>query len=256
MAAPNADGHVLKMTQDGKFVMQVGKKHVMRDSIATDHFFAVAKIHEYAPANEIFVADGYGNKRVAVIDEDTGKVKRFWGAYGNKPDDMVAMSLSPYTPGAPLPQQFRGPVHCAEPTNDGLVYVCDRTNDRLQVFDLEGHYKAEVQVAPESKSDGSVWDIDFSKDKEQKYMYVADGRSQRVHIFDRKSLVELTNFGSGGHYPGEFYSLHSLTVDAKGNIYTTETYEGRRVQKFTYKGLAPVTKKDQGVVWPARTTGQ
>jgi DNA-binding beta-propeller fold protein YncE len=247
------DGHILKFTQDGKFIMQVGKKGVAQDSNATDHFYMVAKIHIYPKTNEVFVADGYGNKRVAVVDADTGKFKRYWGAYGNRPDDAAATVtvMGPYTPGGALAKQFRGPVHCAEPSNDGLVYVCDRTNDRVQVFRLDGTYVTEIQVMPESKGDGSTWDVDFSKDPEQKYMFLADGRNQKVHIYDRKSLVELTNFGTGGHYPGQWYSLHSIALDSKGNLYTTETYQGRRVQKFTYKGLAPVTKKEQGAVWPS-----
>jgi hypothetical protein len=244
------DGMVLKFTQDGKFLMKVGGSFQTADSNAMDRFWKVAKVHMYPKTNEVFVADGYGNKRVAVIDADTGKMKRYWGAYGEKPVDG---QLPAYVPGAPLVRQFRGPVHCAEPSNDGLVYVCDRTNDRLQVFTLEGKYVTEIQVMPESKSDGSTWDVDFSKDPEQKYMYLADGRNQKVHIFDRKSLVELTNFGSGGHYPGEWYSLHSIAVDTHGNLYTTETYEGRRVQKFTYKGLRAVTHKEQGVVWPSNS---
>jgi DNA-binding beta-propeller fold protein YncE len=193
------------------------------------------------------VADGYGNKRVAVLDADTGKFKRYWGAYGNKPDDA---DLGRYDPKLPPAKQFRGPVHCAEPSDDGLVYVCDRTSDRIQIFNLEGQFQKEVFVETDSLSDGSVWDIDFSKDPQQKYLYLADGRNQKIHIFDRASMTELTNFGEGGHYPGQWYSLHSIAVDSKGNIYTTETYQGRRVQKFTYKGLAPVTKKEQGTVWP------
>ena len=245
------DGQILKFTQDGKFIMMVGKGGTVQDSQARDHFYMVAKIHIYPKTNEVFVADGYGNKRVAVIDADTGAFKRFWGAYGQPPND--ALNLGTYTPGGPLAKGFRGPVHCAEPTNDGFVYVCDRTNDRVQVFRLDGSYVNEFQVMPESRGDGSTWDVEFSKDPAQKYMYVADGRNQKIHIYDRLSLTELTSFGSGGHYPGEWYSLHSIAVDSKGNIYTTETYQGRRVQKFTYKGLAPVTKKDQGVVWPGLT---
>jgi DNA-binding beta-propeller fold protein YncE len=248
------DGHVLKFTQDGKFLMQVGikKQGLTADSNATDRFYLVAKIHVYPKTNEAFLADGYGNKRVAVIDADTGKMKRYWGAYGNKPSDGPMVPAA-YTPGGVLSQQFRGPTHCAEPTNDGFVYVCDRTNNRVQVFTLEGKYLNEFQVMPESRGDGSTWDIDFSKDAAQKYMYVADGRNQKIHIYDRLSLKALTSFGSGGHYPGQWYSLHSIAVDSKGNLYTTETYQGRRVQKFTYKGLAPVTAYDQGVVWPRST---
>jgi DNA-binding beta-propeller fold protein YncE len=250
-----SDGMVLKFTKDGKFLNMFGvkKEGLGPDSLAQDRFYLVAKIHVLPKTNEAFLADGYGNKRVAVIDADTGKMKRFWGAYGNPPDDKL--DLGAYTPGAALAKGFRGPVHCAEPSVDDIVYVCDRTNDRLQMFTLEGKFLSEVQIQPESKGDGSTWDVDFSKDPAQKYLYLADGRNQRIHIFDRKSMVELTNFGTGGHYPGQWYSLHSIAVDSKGNLYTTETYQGRRVQKFTYKGLAPVTRKDQGTVWPT-STGQ
>ena len=181
---------------------------------------------------------------------DTGKFKRYWGAYGNKPDDAAAAAAPRYTPGSTPSQQFRGPVHCADVSVDGLVYVCDRTSDRLQVFTRDGKFVKEIFVEPDSLADGSTWDVAFSKDPQQKYMYVADGRNQKLHIFDRQSLTELTNFGEGGHYPGQFYSMHSIAVDSKGNLYTTETYQGRRVQKFVYKGLAPVTKKEQGTPWP------
>jgi 6-phosphogluconolactonase (cycloisomerase 2 family) len=182
-----------------------------------------------------------------VIDADTGKFKRYWGAYGNKPDDK---SLGRYDPDAPPAQQFRNPVHCAELSNDGLLYVCDRVNDRIQVFTPDGKYVKEQFIARRSLSDGSVWDIAFSKDPQQKYIYLADGRNQKVYIIDRNTLEVLTSFGDGGRQPGQFYGVHSIATDSKGNIYTTETYEGRRLQKFVYKGLAPVTKLDQGTVWP------
>jgi hypothetical protein len=247
------DGHVLKFTLDGTFVMQVGRKGVMRDSMARDHFFQVAKTFFYAPANEVFVADGYGNKRVAVIDADTGQMKRFWGAYGKPPDDAAALAQGPYDPAATY-QHFRGPVHCADVSNDGFVYVCDRTSNRLQVFRPDGTYVREVYIARDSRSDGAVWDVAFSRDPQQRFLYVADGRNQKLRIFDRQSLTELTNFGKGGHYPGEWYSLHNIATDSKGNLYTVETYQGRRLQRFLYKGLAPVTRKEQGVPWPATAT--
>ena len=97
---------------------------------------------------------------------------------------------------------------------------------------------------------GSAWDIAFSKDQQQKYIYLADGENDRVHIIDRQSLEVLTTFGEGGRQPGEFYGVHSIATDSKGNIYTTETYRGQRVQKFVYKGIAAVPKADQGVLWP------
>jgi hypothetical protein len=245
------DGHVLKFTLDGKFVMQVGKKGVTRNSLAEDHFFMVAKTFFHAPTNEVFVADGYGNRRVAVIDADNGKMKRFWGAYGKPPDDKAALSQGPYDPTVQY-QHFRGPVHCADVSNDGLVYVCDRTSNRLQIFRTDGTFVREVYMARDSRADGAVWDTAFSRDPQQRFLYVADGRNQKMRIFDRQSMEELTNFGKGGHYPGEWYSLHNVATDSKGNIYTVETYQGRRLQRFLYKGLAPVRAKQQGVVWPSR----
>jgi DNA-binding beta-propeller fold protein YncE len=247
------DGHILKFTQDGKFVMQVGKKGVTRDSMARDHFFQVAKTFFYAPANEVFVADGYGNKRVAVIDATTGQMKRFWGAYGKPPDDAAALAQGAYDPTVTY-QQFRGPVHCADVSVDNLVYVCDRTSNRLQIFRPDGTFVREVFMARDSRSDGAVWDVAFSRDPQQRFLYVADGRNQKLRIFDRQSMTELTNFGKGGHYPGEWYSLHNIATDSKGNLYTVETYQGRRLQRFIYKGLAPVTQKEQGVPWPATAT--
>ena len=248
------DGHILKFTQDGKFLMQVGIKQagLGPDSNSQERFYLVAKVSVDARTNEVYVADGYGNRRVVVIDGDTGKFKRYWGAYGNKPSDEAAPYR--YTNGSVPLQQFRGPVHCADISVDNLIYVCDRTSDRLQVFTREGKFQKEIFVAPDSLGDGSTWDVAFSKDAQQKYLYLADGRNQKLRIYDRQSLTELTNFGEGGHYPGQFYSMHSIAVDSKGNLYTTETYQGRRVQKFTYKGLGPVMKKEQGTVWPRRTT--
>ena len=182
-----------------------------------------------------------------VFDADTGKYKRHWGAYGHKPDDT---NPGPYNPDAPPAQQFRNPVHCAQLANDGLLYVCDRTADRIQVFKTDGTFVKETFVAKETLGDGSVFDIAFSKDPQQKYLYLADGSNMKIHIFERDTMQELTTFGDGGRQPGEFYAVHSIDTDSKGNLFTTETYRGQRVQKFRYKGLAAVTKKDQGVVWP------
>ena len=245
------DGLVLKFTRDGKFVKQFGKKGVKADSNATDHFFQVAKIFVDEKNNELYVADGYGNKRVVVMDTETGQFKRYWGAYGNKPDDK---DLGRYNPTAPLAQQFRNPVHCADLSADGFVYVCDRVNDRMQVFTKEGKFVKEQQYQKDSLGDGSVWDVAFSKDPQQKYLFMSDGRNSKIRVIDRQSLQELYNFGEGGHYPGQFYSIHSIAIDSKGNLYTTETYQGRRVQKFVAKGVGSVPRKDMGVVWPTSTS--
>ena len=248
------DGLVLKFTQDGKFISMFGKKGVQVDSNSTEHFGQVAKIFIDAKENEAYIADGYGNKRVAVIDADTGKFKRYWGAYGNKPDDT---NLGRYNPDAPPAQQFRTPVHCAEMSKDRLVYVCDRVNDRIQVFTPEGKFIKESWVSKRTLGDGSTWDIAFSNDPQQKFIYLADGKDERVWILDRQSLEILTSFGDGGKMPGQFYAVHSIATDSKGNIYTTETYDGRRLQRFLYKGMQTVTKgEEQGTVWPKVTSSK
>ena len=243
-----ADSHVLKFSRDGEFLASYGEVGAdMPNSNSTNSFGRVAKISFDAAANEAYLADGYVNKRVAVLDINTGELKRFWGAYGNTPDDT---RMGPYDPDAPLPQQFRNPVHCADPSNDGFVYVCDRQANRIQVFRKDGTFVDEVRIAPRTLGDGSTWDIAFSRDPEQRYMYVADGKNMKVYVMDRLNLEVLTSFGDGGRQPGLFFAVHSIATDSQGNIYTTETYEGKRVQKFVYKGLGPVTAMNQGAPWP------
>jgi len=240
------DSHILKFTRDGKFLQQIGEPGKPADSNSQTHFGRVAEIAIDAKQNEAYIADGYGNKRVVVLDVDTGEFKRYWGAYGNKPvDERVD-----YKPEGPLPQQFRGPVHCAIPSNDGLVYVCDRGADRVQVFKTDGTFVTEKVIAPKTLAQGSTWDIAFSKDPQQTYMYVVDGQNMKVWILERESLEILTTFGDGGRQPGLFYAPHSIVTDSKGNIYTTETYDGKRIQKFLYQGLKPVPKENQGAAWP------
>ncbi len=261
------DSQILKFTKDGKFLLQVGKKGARRKEGAAAgngegaaagfaggsndelNFGRVAKIFVDRQANEAYIADGYLNKRVAVLDADTGKMKRWWGAYGNKPDDTP---LAPYDPAAPPTKQFHNPVHCADMSVDRFIYVCDRVGDRLQIFTPDGKFIKEAFYETNTKNAGSVWDIAFSKDPQQKYIFMADGVNEKVKIVDRQTLEELTTFGDGGRQPGTFYGVHSIATDSKGNLYTTETYEGKRVQRFLYKGLTPVTKMNQGgmATWP------
>jgi hypothetical protein len=241
------DAHLLKFTQEGKFLMQVGKMGTLKGSNDPDNFGRVAKIWVDPKTNEAYVADGYRNKRVAVLDADTGKMKRYWGAYGNRPDDA---DPGKYNPAAPPGKQFRNPVHCVERSNDGLVYVCDRQGDRVQVFNPDGTFVKEAFFAKETLASGSAWDIAFSKDAAQKYIFLADGTNEKVRIVLRDSLKEISNFGDGGRQPGQFFGVHSIATDSKGNVYTTETYEGKRVQKFVYKGLGMVPAGEQGVIWP------
>jgi DNA-binding beta-propeller fold protein YncE len=241
------DNMVLKFTQDGKFLMQIGKPGKSKGSNDVENLRKPAKMFVDPKTNELYVADGYGNHRVIVFDAETGKYKRHWGAYGHVPDDI---DHGRYKPDDPPPQQFRNPVHCAELSHDNLLYVCDRVNDRIQVFKPDGTFIKEKFINKQTLGSGSVWDIAFSKDPQQKFIYLADGENDKVHIIDRDSLEVLTSFGDGGRQPGQFYGVHSIATDSKGNIYTTETYRGQRVQKFVYKGMGPVTKVDQGVVWP------
>ena len=245
------DNMVLKFTQDGKFLMQIGKPNQSKGSNDVENLRLPAKTFIDKDTNEVYVADGYGNHRVIVYDADTGKYKRHWGAYGHKPEDT---DLGKYDPDAPPAQQFRNPVHCAEIANDGLLYVCDRVNDRIQVFHKDGTFVKEGFVEKRTLGSGSAWDVAFSKDPKQTYIYLADGENDRIHILLRDTLEVLTTFGEGGRQPGEFYGPHSIATDSKGNIYVTETYRGQRVQKFIYKGMAPVTKKDQGVLWPKKVS--
>ncbi len=241
------DDMVLKFTMDGRFLLQIGHVGASKGSNDTENLKGPAKMFVDPATNELYVADGYGNKRVIVFDADTGKYKRHWGAYGHVPDDA---DQPPYDPNAPADQQFRNPVHCAQLANDGLLYVCDRANDRIQVFHKDGTFVKEQVIEKKTLGDGSVWDIAFSRDPQQKFIFLTDGANEKVHILLRDTLQVLTSFGDGGRQPGQFYAVHSIATDSKGNIYTTETYRGQRVQKFVYKGMGPLTKEDQGVLWP------
>jgi hypothetical protein len=243
------DSQILKFTPEGKFLMQAGHYGKNAGSNDPENFGRVAEIYVDPKTNEAYVADGYRNRRVVVLDADTGKMKRFWGAYGNKPDDGAQ---GPYNPTATALQQFRSPVHCVALANDNLLYVCDRQHDRVQVFRPDGTFVKEQFFAKSTLASGSTWEIAFSKDPEQRFIYITDGQNERVRIVQRDTLTELSSFGRGGRQPSEFFGVHSIAVDSKGNIYTTETYEGKRVQKFVYKGIGKVPPGDQGVVWPKR----
>lgn len=224
-----SDHQVLKFTREGSFLMQIGKAGQTSDSNSTDLLGRPAVPIVDAPAGELYVADGYKNRRVIVFDATTGAYKRHWGAYGEKPDDT---DPGAYDPGAPVAKQFRTPVHCVRIANDGLVYVCDRVNDRYQVFRKDGTFVTEVLLEPQSRFVGSVWDIGFSEDPEQKYLYVADGTNNEIHILLRQDGTRIGSFGRGGRQPGQFHWVHTMAVDSQGNIYTGEVDTGKRIQKF------------------------
>jgi DNA-binding beta-propeller fold protein YncE len=241
------DSHVLKFTRAGQFLLQAGESGYGVDSNAENHYSRVAKITYDGEANEMYLADGYGNKRVAVIDASSGDLKRFWGAYGNTPDDA---SLGQYDPSAAPAQQFRGPVHCADPSADGLVYVCDRGGDRIQVFQTDGTFVNEIFIEKNTGGSGAVWDLAFSPDPAQTFLFVADGVNEKIHVVRREGMEYIYNFGDGGRTPGQFYGAHSIATDSRGNVYTTETYEGKRLQKHVFVRMGPAPSGSVGVVRP------
>ena len=245
----NTDTQILKFTKDGKFLLQVGRHGVHNGSNDTQNFWRAAKIWEDPAAGEMYIADGYGNRRVVVVDRETGAYKRHWGAYGTKPDDGP---MPAYQPGQTPSKQFNT-VHCADVSRDGFVYVCDRVNDRVQVFRKDGTFVKEAFFDTNTLRSGSVWDMTFSSDPQQTYLYMANGVDEKINIVLRTTLQVLTSFGDGGRQPGQFFGVHNLAVDSHGNLYATETYTGARIQRFRYKGLAPVTKAVQGVPWPRGT---
>ena len=207
------DSQILKFTKDGKFIMQSGHQGKNAGSNDPENFGRVAQIYVDPKTNEAFVADGYKNKRVAVLDGETGKIKRFWGAYGNKPDDSPQ---GPYIPTATALQQYRSPVHCVALANDGLLYVCDRQHDRVQVFHTDGTFVKEHFFAKDTLASGSTWEIAFSKDPGQNYIYLTDGQNERVRIVKRDTMTELTSFGRGGRQPSEFFGVHSIATELQG----------------------------------------
>ncbi|KPK86195.1 MAG: hypothetical protein AMS27_05615 [Bacteroides sp. SM23_62_1] len=226
------DNQVLKFRPEGTFTLQIGTTGKTGGSNDTTLLGRPADIDVDPITNEVYIADGYQNRRVIIFDATTGRYKRHWGAYGNKPDDSPRDS---YDPDMPPPRQFGNPVHAVRISSDNLVYVCDRSNDRIQVFQKDGTFVYEEFIAGRTMGNGSTWDIDFSCDPEQTFIYVADGTNQCIWILWRESLKVAGNFGRIGRYPGQFIWLHSLAVDSRGNIYTGEVHTGKRVQKFIYQ---------------------
>ena len=223
------DGQLLKFTMDGKFVLQIGKPIEGADSNSTERLGSPADIAVDIAAHEVYAADGYSNRRVVVFDSETGAYKRHWGAYGNKPSDE---KTPPYDPAKPVSQQFGNPVHCVRISKDGLVYVCDRINDRYQIFRKDGTFVSEHFFERNTRLNGSVYEIAFSPDKEQKFIYMVDGSNGEVRIVERANNEVLGRFGRVGRQAGEFTAAHNIAVDQEGNIYTAEVADGMRVQRF------------------------
>ena len=239
---PN-DHQIVKFTQDGRFLLQIGRSGMSRGSNDTENLKQPTTMTVDPVANEVYVADGYGNRRVIVFDADTGEYKRHWGAYGNRPDDADPYNASgatvgpDYDPDKPPARQFSRAVHGVTISEDRLVYVADRVNNRVQVFEPDGTFVKEAFVDKRTRGFGSVFELAFSKDSGQQFLYNPNGMNQSVDILRRDSLEVVGRFGQGGRYPGQFYAVHSITVDSRGNIYTGETLEGKRLQRFLYQGM-------------------
>ena len=265
------DDQILKFTQDGKFIMQIGHGGHKKSNQNTEDLWEPADLFVYPKTNELFVADGYRNKRIIVFDADTGAFKRMWGAYGNVPEDdppaqegagrgrgrgpnpnrIPDKNLPASDPG---PQQFNL-VHGVKVSNDGLVYVADRGGKRVQIFSADGKYINQIWIDRWCETVGqgcgngqTAASVAFSADPQQQFLYVASRSPARIEVYDRKTLKFLESFGRPGVGPGEFDVLHQMNTDSKGNLYVSEVEDGKRIQKFVFKGLQPVTSKSGQVV--------
>ena len=229
----NGGSHIVKFTRDGQYLLTVGRPGVKAGSQDTTAMNGPAGITVDPKTNELYVADGYGNRRVIVFDAVTGVYKRHWGAYGRKPDDSVPFNYNPKGP----PSSQMSTVHCVWIDKRDEVYVCDRANSRVQVFKKDGTFLREAFVAPATLR-GSVFDLAFSRDRDQRFIFVVDGRNEKIWILRRSDLTIIGSFGHAGHWGGGFTVAHNIAIDSRQNIYVSETLTGRRVQRFLYRGLA------------------
>jgi hypothetical protein len=227
----SSDDMLLKFTSAGKFILQIGQSGQSKGNADTVNVHQAADAFVYRPTNELFVADGYANQRVAVFDAKTGKFKRMWGAFGNTPQAPAAGSPAPQQADGSGPSQF-GLVHSIKVSNDGLVYVADRSNTRVQVFTIKGEYRRQVGLPGTGANPQTAAGLAFSPDRDQQFLYVADLGNSQIAILNRRTLEKLGAIGKPGPNPGEFGTLHHLASDSKGNIYTAEIGRNRRVQKF------------------------
>jgi hypothetical protein len=238
MASQLNPSQVVKFTHDGKLIKLFGEGKEAASSSDTKNFAGPTSIYVDPQTNEAYISDGYRNRRIIVIDADTGAFKRMWGAYGKPPKDP--QQKDPF--GSDRSDDSFAVTHCVVAANDGLLYVCDRANSRIQVFKKDGTYVKQVivgdVVVPGAKTHlGTAWYVGFSPDKEQRFMYVADGTNKKIWILRRNDLKVLGSFGHGGRQGGEFQTIHSLAVDSKGNIYAGETLSGNRIQRFLFTGM-------------------
>ena len=224
------DHHMMKFTQDGELVLKIGDVGVSQGSNDPNSVNRAATMEVDPETDEIYVADGYGNRRLVVFDANTGEYKRHWGAYGEVPKDE---NPGPWDPNAPRTTTWRTPVHGLAISNDRRVYVSDRPSNRFQVFELDGTYIMENELAPQTYGPGSTWGAEFDPlDTEQRFLYVPDGTNNKVWALDRATLEPVYSWGTGGKQPGHFDWLHYMGFDSQGNLYTGEVQTGHRIQKF------------------------
>jgi hypothetical protein len=234
-----SDGmHVMKFTQDGKHVLTIGEPGVNKGSNDPDHLGGPANFYVEPKTNELFIADGYINKRVVVYDAATGKYLRHWGAYGRRPEDTEKYDY-PVKVASP-PQQY-STLHGLIGTKDGLIYVSDRRGNRIQVFRQNGEYLTERFVRPETGGSGSGFSLQVSRDPAQSILYLMDGTNQRVWMLRRKDLAILDRFGRPGRQAGEFIRAHMIAIDSKNRMYTGEAGNGRRIQRWILQGTRPAS---------------
>jgi DNA-binding beta-propeller fold protein YncE len=229
---------ILKFTAAGEFVMQIGRRGQSTGNADTVNVHQPADLFVYAPTNEVFVADGYGNQRVVVFDANTGRFKRMWGAFGNTPEAPPpaprGRGAAPPASGPEGPAQF-GLVHAVKVSNDGIVYVADRSNNRVQTFTTDGRYLRQVRVMTDGDVTAVPAGFAFSADEKQQFLYVVDSGPMRVVIFDRETLTQIGVVGMRGPNRGEFDIVHHMAADSQGNLYTAEIVTNNRAQKFVLR---------------------
>jgi DNA-binding beta-propeller fold protein YncE len=222
---PVADDQLLKFTQDGKFVMQIGRSNQSKGNADTRNLHRPADVWVHPQTNELFVADGYGNHRIAVFDADSGAFKRLWGAFGNKPVDADQCQLvTPTSFSDPGPGQF-SIVHAIRVAKDGTVYAADREYRRVQMFTKDGKFLKQVVRTdiPFAR------DLALSPDPGQQFLYVGGGAG--IFILDRKTLEIVGDIQPAG----VIGAGHQIATDSKGNLYIAQTTAG--LQKLTFKGM-------------------
>jgi hypothetical protein len=214
----------MKFTKDGKHLLTIGEPGVNKGSNDPDHLGGPANFCVEPRTNELFIADGYRNRRVVVYDAVTGDYLRHWGAYGKPPDDSYEYEY-PVRPGS----------------KDGLIYVADRRGNRVQLFRQNGHYLMERFVRPETGGSGTGFTLQFSRDPEQSILYLMDGTNQRVWLLRREDLKILDRFGRPGRKSRQFIRAHMISIDSQNRMYTGEAGNGRRIQRWVLKGTRPAS---------------